>query len=242
MNLLSCCFLPVIIMHTRPLTKSFIYRVSTNVAPNCSAAWRILSNLISDSRYGANMQNRPYLNSAWQAIVYYAVRPLNQLRIEVCFCCSSSATHLHIISFKRTASHWQRITNRTIIINYCAVAIALASVGPIEHMKVCSVQTIWFFFCAVFHRVVSLDCTTIFKFPMHQFFVRTCQSNTDRRCEYGEPKSRFEFTKAHLFSNKTNIGHFMIYNAEFKIAKDDGRRRRQRRWEEKKMWMRLAKR
>lgn len=33
-----------------------------------------------------NMQNRSYLNSACLAIVYYAVSPLNQLPIVVCFC------------------------------------------------------------------------------------------------------------------------------------------------------------
>lgn len=31
MNRLSYCFLPVIIMHTRPLTKSFVYRLSTKI-------------------------------------------------------------------------------------------------------------------------------------------------------------------------------------------------------------------
>lgn len=57
-------------------------------------------------------------------------------------------------------------------------------------------------------------------FPAHANRIWTKDANS-------KPKSRFEFTKAHLFSNKTNIGHFMIYNAEFKIAKDERRRRRE---------------
>lgn len=79
------CFLPMVIRHTRPLTKSSIYRLSTNVIRKwCGKCRPVDDRLIEFSnsdcrrirsrenkRCRANKPNRSFLNSACLAIVCY---------------------------------------------------------------------------------------------------------------------------------------------------------------------------
>lgn len=104
--------------------------------------------------------------------------------------------HPDIIPFKCTASPFQRITNRTIIINYCAVAMALASIGSFEHMEVCSVQTIWFFFSCFSVPFFTVLYVTIFTYSQ-------CINFSNMPIEYRptmwirrEPESRFGIHKS----------------------------------------------
>lgn len=158
----------------------------------------------------------------------------------------SSTTHLHIISFKCTASHFQRITNRTIIINYCAVAMAFASVGSFEaygRWRYVPDQTIWFFFffyrfspCCLTRRVVQ----PFLQIPNASIFP-TCQSNTDRRCEFTESRKVVSNSQKRIyFQTKRILDILWFIMQSLKLPKttsdvvdeDD---------KKKKTWMRLEK-
>lgn len=98
-----------------------------------------------------------------------------------------------------------------------------------DNHKLLYVTIVWFpCICPIHEGMFGRDNLIFFcRFSVYTPFSNSlCNNFSNMPIEYGQTMKIRSQKYSHLVSNKTNIGHFMIYNAEFKIAKDDRQRRR----------------
>lgn len=153
-----------------------------------------------------------------------------------CVCVRPSAsTRVYRSAFPETENHKSNDDHKLLYLTTEASAhrIHEGMFGPDNLIFYCRFPLC----CLCLSRARALAVYTQFSNSLCINFFHKMPIGYGQTMELRSRKSRFEFTKAHLFSNKTNIGHFMIYNAEFKIAKDERRRSLRR-----KCWTRVEKR